>query len=77
MMTGYSEGIDPWVITRADEEGKVRKFYLDAMGRTNRIVEVVATGTVGTPAGNYLTLFGHDKLDRVAKITDHAGSVIE
>jgi YD repeat-containing protein len=74
---GYFDGNDPWVYTRADEENKIRKFYLDAFGQTNRIVEVVITGTVGTPSGNYATIFQHDKLGRLVKITDSNNSVIE
>ncbi len=68
---GYTEGTDePWVRIRTDEEGKIRKYYLDGFSRTNRIVEV-------TSAGNYTTLFEHDKQGRLIKITDHANNVIE
>ena len=66
----YNESNNPWVIVRTDEEGKVRKFYLDAFGRTNQIIEVNGAET-------YTSTLRWDKTGLLTKITDHAQNIIE
>jgi RHS repeat-associated protein len=70
ILTAYSDGTNPWAIVRTDEENKVRKYLLDAFGRTNQIVEV-------TGVGNYTSTLYHDKTGTLTNITDHAGNIIE
>jgi RHS repeat-associated protein len=41
----YVNGTDPWWIVCTDEDGKVRRYGLDAFGRTNQIQEVDGTST--------------------------------
>ncbi len=69
-LSAYNDGTNPWAVVRTDEESKVRKFLLDAFGRTNQIIEV-------TGAGNYTTTLSHDKTGTLTNITDHAGNNIE
>ena len=66
----YKDGTDPWFIIRTDEEGKVRKFKLDAFGRTNQIIEV-------TGGGNYTTTLNFDPAGSLTNLTDHAGNKID
>jgi RHS repeat-associated protein len=40
MILSYVNGTDPWWITCTDADGKVRRYGLDAFGRTNQIQEV-------------------------------------
>ena len=40
MIVSYVNGNDPWWIVCTDEDGKVRRYQLDAFGRTNQIQEV-------------------------------------
>lgn len=44
----YVNGTDPWWIIYTDEDSKVRRYQLDAFGRTNRIEEVDGTTTYAT-----------------------------
>jgi hypothetical protein len=41
----YVNGSDPWWVVATDEDGKVRKYQLDAFGRTNQILEVDGSST--------------------------------
>jgi YD repeat-containing protein len=44
----YVNGTDPWWIVFTDEDGKTRRYQLDAFGRTNQIQEVDGTSTYST-----------------------------
>ena len=63
--TGYSDGNDPWVIVRADEETKTKKYHLDAFGRTNQITEL-------TSQGNFTTTLTYDKTGMPTNIIDQS-----
>ncbi|MEI6196660.1 MAG: toxin TcdB middle/N-terminal domain-containing protein, partial [Verrucomicrobiota bacterium] len=39
----YREGSNPWALCVTNARGKVQKYYLDAFGRTNQIVELLGT----------------------------------
>lgn len=66
----YAEGNNPWAVIITDEENKVRKYRLDAFGRTNQIVEV-------TGGGDYTSTLRHDKLGSLTNLVDHDGNTIE
>ncbi|MBI5388209.1 MAG: glycohydrolase toxin TNT-related protein [Verrucomicrobia bacterium] len=70
IVTAYNDSNNPWAMVRTDEESKVRKFYLDAFGRTNQIVEVNGGDT-------YTTKLFYDKTGLLTNITDYAQNVIE
>jgi RHS repeat-associated protein len=44
----YVNGTDPWWIVFTDEDGKIRRYGLDAFGRTNQIQEVDGSSTYTT-----------------------------
>jgi len=44
----YANGSDPWWIVYTDEDGKIRRYGLDAFGRTNQIQEVDGGNTYTT-----------------------------
>ena len=44
----YVNGTDPWWIIFTDEDGQVRRYGLDAFGRTNQIQEVDGSSTYTT-----------------------------
>ena len=44
----YANGSDPWWIVYTDEDGKTRRYQLDAFGRTNQIQEVDGISTYST-----------------------------
>ena len=44
----YVNSGDPWWIVFTDEDGKTRRYQLDAFGRTNQIQEVDGTSTYST-----------------------------
>ena len=41
----YVNGTDPWWIIYTDEDGQIRRYHLDAFGRTNQILEVDGSST--------------------------------
>ena len=41
----YVNGTDPWWVVCTDQDGKVRRYGLDAFGRTNQIQEVDGANT--------------------------------
>lgn len=48
----YVNGTDPWWIISTDEDGQIRRYHLDAFGRTNQILEVDG-GSIYTNTLNY------------------------
>jgi len=65
----YWDGANPWAVTVTDARGKIRKYLLDAFGRTNQIIEVTA-------GGNFITTLRYDQIGNLTNITDHAGNKI-
>jgi RHS repeat-associated protein len=62
----YVNGTDPWWIICTDEDGKVRRYDLDAFGRTNQIQEVDGANT-------YLTTLKYDLAGNLTSIVNHIG----
>jgi len=60
---GYANGSDPWWVIHADEDGKIRRYQLDAFGRTNQIQEVDGTNT-------YLTTLKYDLAGNLTNIVN-------
>ena len=65
--TAFVDGNNPWATVVTDSEGKVKKAYRDAYGRTIQITEV-------TSAGNYNTTYGYDILGNLTNVTDNANN---
>jgi len=59
----YANGIDPWWIIYTDEDGKTRRYGLDAFGRTNQIQELDGTST-------YTTTLKYDLADNLTNIVN-------
>ena len=65
----YNDGSNPWAIVVTNALGKIHKYYQDAYGRTNQIVEV-------TSAGNFTTTLNYDLVGNLTNTTDNAGNKI-
>ncbi len=65
--TAFVDGGNPWASVVTDSEGKVKKAYRDAYGRTITITEV-------TSAGNYNTTYIYDLLGNLTNVTDNANN---
>jgi len=63
----YKDGSNPWAIIATDARGKIHKYYEDAFGRTNQIVEV-------TTNGNFTTTLNYNLVDNLTNIIDNAGN---
>jgi RHS repeat-associated protein len=63
----YKDGLNPWAIIVTNALGKIHKYYQDAYGRTNQIVEV-------TSQGNYTTKLAYDLVGNLTNITDNASN---
>ncbi|MGH7977973.1 MAG: toxin TcdB middle/N-terminal domain-containing protein, partial [Limisphaerales bacterium] len=59
----YVNGTDPWWIIYTDEDGQVRRYGLDAFGRTNQIQEVDGSST-------YTTTLKYDLADNLTNIVN-------
>jgi RHS repeat-associated protein len=59
----YVNGTDPWWIICTDEDGKVRRYQLDAFGRTNQIQEVDGSST-------YTNTLKYDLADNLTNIVN-------
>jgi RHS repeat-associated protein len=59
----YANGTDPWWIIYTDEDGKTRRYGLDAFGRTNQIVEVDGTST-------HTTTLNYDLADNLTNLVN-------
>jgi YD repeat-containing protein len=59
----YVNGTDPWWIVFTDEDGQVRRYGLDAFGRTNQIQEVDGSST-------YTTTLKYDLADNLTNIVN-------
>ena len=65
----YTNGTDPWWIVCTDEDGKVRRYGLDAFGRTNQIQEVDGNST-------YTNFLKNDLADNLTNIVNANGENI-
>lgn len=65
----YTNGIDPWWKIYTDEDGKVRRYQLDAFGRNKVIQEVDGANT-------YVTAFKYDLAGNLTHITNHNSEII-
>src|SRR5665213_214988 len=65
----YKDGTNSWAIIVTNALGKIHKYYQDAYGRTNEIIEV-------TSGGNFTTTLAYDLLNQLTNITDNAGNKI-
>jgi RHS repeat-associated protein len=63
MTWSYVYTNNPWWIVCTDEDGKVRRYGLDAYGRTNQIQEVDGTST-------YTTILNYDLADNLTNIVN-------
>ncbi len=59
----YANGTDPWWIIFTDEDNQVRKYQLDAFGRTNQIQEVDGGNT-------YTTTLNYDMADNLTNLVN-------
>jgi len=76
----YVNGTDPWWIVCTDEDGKIRRYQLDAFGRTNQIQEVDGSSTYTTTlkydlAGN-LTNIVNNNLENIYFAYNDAGGMV-
>ena len=62
----YVNGTDPWWVIFTDEDGQVRKYQLDAYGRTNQIQEVDGSST-------YTNTLKYDLADNLTNIVNANG----
>jgi RHS repeat-associated protein len=65
----YVNGTDPWWIICTDEDGQVRRYGLDAFGRTNQIQEVDGSST-------YTNLLKYDLADNLTNLVNANGENI-
>jgi RHS repeat-associated protein len=76
----YVNSGDPWWIITTDEDGKVRRYQLDAFGRTNQIQEVDGGNTYTTTlnydlSGN-LTNIVNQNSENIYYAFDNLGSLV-
>ena len=76
----YVNSGDPWWIISTDEDGKVRRYQLDAFGRTNQIQEVDGGNTYTTAlkydlSGN-LTNIVNQNSENIYYAFDNLGSMV-
>ena len=65
----YVNGTDPWWIIYTDEDGQVRRYGLDAFGRTNQIQEVDGSSI-------YTNLLKYDLADNLTNLVNGNGENI-
>jgi len=65
----YVNGSDPWWVICTDEDGVTREYQLDALGRTNEILEVDG-------AGIHTTYLNYDLADNLTNIVNANGENI-
>lgn len=65
----YANGSDPWWIIFTDADNKVRRYGLDAFGRTNQIQEIDGANT-------YTTTLKYDLADNLTNIVNQNGENI-
>jgi RHS repeat-associated protein len=65
----FKDGTNSWAIIVTNALSKIHKYYLDAYGRTNLIIEV-------TSQGNYTNYLGYNLLSSLTNLTDSASNQI-
>jgi RHS repeat-associated protein len=65
----YVSGTNPWWIIFTDEDGQVRRYGLDAFGRTNQILEVDGTSI-------YTNTLKYDQADNLTNLVNADGENI-
>ena len=65
--TAFVDGSNPWATVVTDSEGKSKKSYRDAYGRTITITEV-------TTSGNFNTSYTYDLIGNPTNVTDSANN---
>ena len=60
------DGVNPWAVIVTNAAAKIHKYYLDAYGRTNQIVEVTSS------QGNFTTKLAYNLVGDLTNITDNA-----
>jgi RHS repeat-associated protein len=63
----YLNGTDPWWVIVTDADGDVRRYALDAFGRTNQIQEINGGST-------YTTMLRYDLADNLTNVVDATGT---
>lgn len=70
MSMAFKDGTaNPWAIIVTNALKQIHKYYLDAYGRTNQIVEV-------TSQGNFTSSLGYSSVGDLTNITDNANNQI-
>ena len=76
----YVNGSDPWWVIFTDEDGKTRRYGLDAFGRTNQIQEVDGANTYTTTLkydlANNLTNIVNANSENIYFAFDNAGRMV-
>jgi len=76
----YVNGTDPWWVIFTDEDGKTRRYGLDAFGRTNQIQEVdganIYTTTLKYDLANNLTNIVNANSENIYFAFDNAGRMV-
>jgi RHS repeat-associated protein len=76
----YVNGTDPWWVVCTDEDGKVRRYGLDAFGRTNQIQEVDGANTYVTSnkfdLADNLTNIVNANAENIYYAFDNSGSMV-
>jgi RHS repeat-associated protein len=65
--TAFVDGSNPWATVVTDANGKVRKSYRDAYGRTIQTLDIASSGNVSTA-------FNYDIVGNMTNVTDNAGN---
>src|SRR5207247_3701844 len=63
----FYDGSNPWAILVFNPLDKVHKYYLDAFGRTNQVIEV-------TSGGNFTSKLSYDQVSNLTNLTDSASN---
>jgi RHS repeat-associated protein len=67
--TAFVDGNNPWATVVTDAQGKTKKSYRDAYGRTITVTDV-------TSNGNYNTSYAYDLVGDLTNVTDNANNRI-
>ena len=65
--TSFVDGSNPWASVVTDANGKTKKSYRDAYGRTIQVTDIVSSGNINTT-------YGYDLLGNLTNVTDNANN---
>jgi RHS repeat-associated protein len=65
--TAFVDGNNPWATVVTDANGKVRKSYRDAYGRTIQTLDIASVGNVSTT-------YAYDLIGDLTNVTDNVGN---